>query len=71
MTSRLTVTVVAVLFAALGTIVVSGQSGKYTAPRTPWGDPDLQGMWSYNDDVNTPFERPSELGGKVDRKSVV
>jgi hypothetical protein len=23
-------------------------------------------MWSYNDDVNTPFERPSALGGKTE-----
>ena len=36
----------------------------YAVPRTAWGDPDLQGFWSYNDDVDTPFERPSDLGGK-------
>ena len=42
------------------------QSGAAATKRTPWGDPDLQGMWSYNDDVNTPFERPTELGGKVE-----
>jgi len=40
------------------------QSKTWTASRTPWGDPDLQGIWSYNDDVDTPFERPSELAGK-------
>jgi hypothetical protein len=38
----------------------------YSAPRTAWGDPDIQGFWSYNDDVNTPFERPNELGGKAE-----
>ena len=34
----------------------------WTSPRTPWGDPDLQGFWlvlSY-----TPLERPAELAGK-------
>jgi len=36
----------------------------YSVPRTAWGDPDLQGFWSYNDDVDTPLERPSDLGGK-------
>jgi hypothetical protein len=41
-------------------------SAPYAVPRTAWGDPDIQGFWSYNDDVNTPFERPSELGGKVE-----
>jgi len=38
----------------------------YAVPRTAWGDPDIQGFWSYNDDVNTPLERPSELGGKAE-----
>jgi hypothetical protein len=38
----------------------------YKVPRTAWGDPDLQGVWSYNDDVNTPFERPGELAGKAE-----
>ena len=66
MTHRRTVTVASIFVAALGTVVLTGQSGKYAAPRTAWGDPDLQGMWSYNDDVNTPFERPSELGGKAE-----
>jgi hypothetical protein len=42
------------------------QAQRYNAPRTAWGDPDLQGVWSYNDDVSTPFERPSDLAGKQD-----
>jgi hypothetical protein len=42
------------------------QGASYSVTRTTWGDPDLQGVWSYNDDVDTPFERPSELGGKTD-----
>ena len=29
---------------------------------TPWGDPDLQGMWTNT--TTTPFERPKELEGK-------
>ena len=35
----------------------------YTAPRTPYGDPDLQGVWS--NAVITPLERPIELGDKA------
>jgi hypothetical protein len=31
-------------------------------PRTPWGHPDLQGIWSSA--TITPFERPSEWAGK-------
>lgn len=32
----------------------------YETPRTHWGAPDLQGMWT-NDNI-TPFERPEQLG---------
>jgi hypothetical protein len=46
------------------TMAVSAQN-KWTPSRTEWGDPDLQGVWSYNDDVDTPFERPSQLAGKA------
>jgi hypothetical protein len=35
---------------------------KPTAPRTPWGDPDLQGLWT--NATITPFERPAEFAGK-------
>jgi len=31
-------------------------------PRTPWGDPDLQGTWNFA--TLTPLERPSGLAGK-------
>ncbi len=31
--------------------------------RTPWGDPDLQGVWTNR--TTTPLERPSELGGRT------
>ena len=30
--------------------------------RTPWGDPDLQGVW--NDATSTPLQRPSNVGEK-------
>lgn len=32
------------------------------APRTPWGEPDLQGVW--NDATSTPLQRPSSVAGK-------
>jgi hypothetical protein len=34
----------------------------YETPRTPWGDPDLQGMWVNN--TATPLERPDVFQGK-------
>jgi hypothetical protein len=69
------VTIVAALCSLAVVGLSAGQSGQRvrlkpdttdTAPRTAWGDPDLQGMWSYNDDVNTPFERPGGLGAKTE-----
>jgi hypothetical protein len=37
-------------------------SKKFTAPRTPWGEPDLQGV--YSNRTITPFERPANVGGR-------
>src|SRR6202011_2709103 len=34
----------------------------WTPARTPWGDPDLQGVW--NDATSTPLQRPSARAGK-------
>ena len=34
-----------------------------TEARTPWGDPDLQGVWSYAS--LTPLERPASVGGRA------
>ena len=36
-------------------------------PRTPWGDPDLQGIWSSDEESGVPFERPlGQTKAKVD-----
>jgi hypothetical protein len=43
--------------------VLSAQSAKWTAPHTPDGQPDLQGVWT--NATITPFERPAELAGKA------
>ncbi len=38
--------------------------GRYTVPRTAWGDPDLQGIWPSTDMVGVPFERPANFGDR-------
>ena len=48
-------------------LIVGGATLLHPVPtfgqsRTPWGDPDLQGIWM--NDVVTPLERPSELGDR-------
>ena len=35
----------------------------YTVPKTPWGEPDLQGVWSYA--TTTPLQRPDALAGRA------
>jgi len=67
--------VTAVALAWLSPVALLGQAGGAKAPagakpakktatpaRTPWGDPDLQGVW--NDATSTPLQRPGELSGK-------
>src|SRR5438105_3454246 len=56
------------------TTVVSGQQparpGAQAAakpggpPKTPWGDPDLQGTW--DNTTQTPFERPAKYAGRAE-----
>ena len=58
-----TVTVVV----SLMLVPVAGQAqpattDTWTPPRTPWGDPDLQGIWDFR--TLTPLSRPRELAGK-------
>jgi hypothetical protein len=36
-----------------------------TAPKTPWGDPDLQGTWTSDDCIGTPLNRPAQFGDRL------
>lgn len=47
------------LLALLATTAATAQ----TPPRTPWGDPDLQGAWDFT--TITPLERPPQFAGKA------
>jgi hypothetical protein len=38
--------------------------GTYAAPRTPWGDPDIAGVFTNSDESGIPFERPVEFEGR-------
>ena len=37
---------------------------KWTTPRTPWGDPDLRGIFANGDEYTTPLERPDQFAGR-------
>src|SRR5579871_6715149 len=36
----------------------------YKPPKTPWGEPDLQGMWPLNHLIATPFQRQPKYGNR-------
>lgn len=52
----------AALCAGVVALAVTPALAQGDAPRTPWGHPDLQGMWDHR--TITPLERPEELGDR-------
>jgi hypothetical protein len=40
-------------------------STAYVAPRTPWGDPDLQGVWPGTAMMGVPQQRPTQFGDRA------
>ena len=59
---RLRASVVPVLAFVVPVLAAASAAGQ-SAPRTPWGDPDLQGIWSSSG--ATPMERPDEYQGRA------
>ena len=51
-----------IVVVAVTPLSAAAQSTNTTAPRTPWGAPDLQGVWDFRS--ITPMERPEELAGQ-------
>ena len=48
---------------ALAAVFASAQGDDQTVPQTPWGAPDLQGVWDFR--TITPLQRPEDLGDKA------
>jgi len=42
-----------------------GEDPDYTVPRTPWGDPDLQGVWSSDDMSGVATSRNPDFGDRL------
>src|ERR1700704_760759 len=38
----------------------------WTMPKTPWGHPDLQGVWTTDDMLSIPMERPEQFAGRAE-----
>ena len=47
---------------AVGTLAASSSPPGSRVTRTPWGDPDLQGVWSGVEVIGVPLERDPQLG---------
>ena len=47
----------AALLATEGALTQSAAPAAYKAPRTPWGDPDVQGKWPGTRMVGVPMQR--------------
>ena len=54
--------ILAAAAAVLGLLPAAAAGQGWTAPRTPWGEPDLQGVWDFR--TVTPMERPDEFEGQ-------
>lgn len=48
---------------AVAGVPAMSQDSTWETPRTPWGDPDLQGIWT-NEDTGTPRQRPAKYGDR-------
>ena len=57
---RLAAMCIVIASLALVPVSAAGQSTDAPAPRLPWGQPDLQGIWDFR--TITPLQRPEELG---------
>ena len=53
----------ATLLAFTASALISAQAA-YKAPRTPWGDPDISGVYSNDDETGTPLDRPAQFDGR-------
>jgi hypothetical protein len=47
-----------IVFAGVGTLAQT------QVLRTPWGDPDIQGIFTTDDELGVPFERPPQFAGR-------
>lgn len=56
---------VAAQTAAASKATSSSASKNFAAPKTPWGDPDLQGTWTSDDTWGVPMARPKQYGDRL------
>ena len=60
---RITLVATLAFLVAVGAAVSNPGAQEWTPPQTPWGDPDIRGIWT-NEVTTTPMERPAEFGDR-------
>ena len=50
--------------AAKATAAKTAAAKPWTAPKTPWGDPDVQGVWTSDGVIGIPMQRPDTFAGR-------
>jgi len=53
-----------IVAAICATTIVASAQKPYSAPRTPWGHPDLQGTWTTDDARSVPLQRAPEFADR-------
>jgi len=53
------------VFAGAAAAVVWAAVSAQESPRTPWGEPDLQGTYTSDNSIGVPFERPAQFGERA------
>jgi hypothetical protein len=64
---RASLLVIAILFAMAASTAVAQTNAtptNYAPPKTAWGDPDLQGVWTSDNSIGVPYERPRRYGNR-------
>jgi len=56
---------VAMAAIAFGQGKATSATKSWTQPKTPWGDPDIQGTWTSDDCIGTPMNRPAKFGDRL------
>jgi hypothetical protein len=54
----------AIALSAVAVVAGQSSSAEWTPPRTSWGDPLIEGVYTNSDESLTPFERPDEFEGR-------
>src|SRR5687767_4013214 len=57
---------VSLVFTLISALSAVAHAQTYSAPQTPWGDPDLQGIWSGDSAFGIPMQRPESFGTRAE-----